>query len=103
MDLLQLLAALLIVGICSTIASWILRYSPGGIIMNIIVGVVGAYLGGWLYSLLPFRITLLDVMTISVGTTRINLFWTVIGSLLMLALLYAIRNRETRSFFTWYR
>jgi uncharacterized membrane protein YeaQ/YmgE (transglycosylase-associated protein family) len=103
MDLLQLLAALLIVGICSTIASWILRYTPGGVIMNIIVGVVGAYLGGWLYSLLPFRIAILDVTTISIATTRINIFWTIIGSLLMLTLLYAIRNRETRNFFIWNR
>ena len=51
-DLLQLSILLVIAGICAAIAQWVVGFSPGGFIMSIILGVVGAYLGMSLASLL---------------------------------------------------
>ena len=38
MDLIQLLTLLIIAGICGSIAAWIVGYTPGGLLLSIIVG-----------------------------------------------------------------
>ena len=87
MDLLQLSILLVIAGICAAIAQWVVGFSPGGFIMSIIVGVVGAYLGMSLADLLPIPL----ILPIHVGTVRFDLLWAVCGSLLLLLLLYLVR------------
>ena len=87
MDLLQLSILLVIAGICAAIAQWVVGFSPGGFIMSIIIGVVGAYLGMSLASLLPLPL----ILPIHVGTVSFDLLWAVCGSLLLLLLLYLVR------------
>ena len=87
MDLLQLSILLVIAGICAAIAQWVVGFSPGGFIISIILGVVGAYLGMSLASLLPLPL----LLPIHVGTVSFDLLWAVLGSLLLLLLLYLIR------------
>ena len=71
MDLLQLSILLVIAGICAAIAQWVVGFSPGGFIMSIIIGVVGAYLGMSLASLLPLPLILpIHVGTVSVADLR---------------------------------
>jgi uncharacterized membrane protein YeaQ/YmgE (transglycosylase-associated protein family) len=86
-DLLQILILLVIAGICAAIAQWIVGFSPGGFIISIIVGVVGAYLGTSFAGLLAIP----ALLPIHVGTYRFDLVWAVLGSLLLLVLLYLIR------------
>jgi uncharacterized membrane protein YeaQ/YmgE (transglycosylase-associated protein family) len=86
-DLLQLSILLVIAGICSAIAQWVVGFSPGGFVISIILGVVGAYLGMSLASLLPIPL----ILPIHVGTDSFDLRWAVCGSLLLLLLLYLIR------------
>jgi len=86
-DLLQLSILLVIAGICAAIAQWVVGFSPGGFIISIILGVVGAYLGMSLASLLPLPL----LLPIHVGTVSFDLLWAVLGSLLLLLLLYLIR------------
>jgi uncharacterized membrane protein YeaQ/YmgE (transglycosylase-associated protein family) len=102
-DFIQLLTLLIIVGICGSIAAWIVGYTPGGLLLSIIVGVIGAYLGGWLNSLLPFQIPIISLFTIEVGTTRFNLIWAIAGSIVLLLLLYTLRGGERRRMFSWRR
>jgi uncharacterized membrane protein YeaQ/YmgE (transglycosylase-associated protein family) len=86
-DLLQLSILLVIAGICAAIAQWVVGFSPGGFIISIILGVVGAYLGMTLASLFPLPL----ILPIHVGTVSFDLLWAVFGSLLLLLLLYLIR------------
>ncbi|HEX5692864.1 MAG TPA: GlsB/YeaQ/YmgE family stress response membrane protein [Roseiflexaceae bacterium] len=96
MDLLQLLVLLILVGICAAIAEWIIGYTPGGLIVTIIVGVIGAYLGAWLSTLLPFQLPLFSWFTVEVGTTAFNMVWAVVGSILLLLLLNVMRTSQLR-------
>jgi len=86
-DLLQLSILLVIAGICAAIAQWVIGFSPGGFMVSIIVGVVGAYLGTSLASLLPIP----PILPIHIGTVSFDLLWAVCGSLLLLLLLYLVR------------
>jgi uncharacterized membrane protein YeaQ/YmgE (transglycosylase-associated protein family) len=86
-DLLQLAILLVIAGICAAIAQWVVGFSPGGFMISIIVGVVGAYLGTSLANLLPIA----PILPIYVGTVSFDLLWAVLGSLVLLLLLYLIR------------
>jgi len=95
-DLLQLLVVLILVGICAAIAEWIIGYTPGGLLITIIVGVIGAYLGAWLSGLLPFELPLFSWFTVEVGTTVFNMIWSVIGSILLLLLLHIMRSGQLR-------
>ena len=88
MDLLQLSILLVIAGICAAIAQWVVGFSPGGFMVSIIVGVVGAYLGMSLASLLPIPL----ILPIHIGGVSFDLLWAVCGSLLLLLLLYLIRH-----------
>lgn len=97
MDLLQLLILIVIAGICGAVAEWIVGFKPGGLLVSIIVGVVGAYLGGWVGSLLPFD--LVPWTTIVVNSVPINLFWSTVGSIVLLALLHILRSGSRRSVF----
>ncbi|MDQ2995741.1 MAG: GlsB/YeaQ/YmgE family stress response membrane protein [Chloroflexota bacterium] len=87
MDLLQLSILLVIAGICAAIAQWVVGFSPGGFIVSIIVGVVGAYLGTSLANLVRIP----PILPIHVGVVSFDLLWAVLGSLLLLLLLYLIR------------
>ena len=96
MDLIQVLILLILVGICAAIAEWIIGFSPGGLLVTVIVGVVGAYLGGWLRNLLPFELPLFSLFTVEVGSVTFNMLWSVIGSILLLLLLNVLRDSMRR-------
>ena len=74
----------LIVGV---VAKWIVPgEAPGGIISDIIVGVLGAFIGGWIFSFFGHH-----------GITGFNLASMVcalVGAVVLLWLLRAIRGRS---------
>ena len=92
MDLLQLSFLLVIAGICGAIAQWIVAFSPGNLLVSIIVGVVGAYLGWVISRLLPFP----KLLAIGVGALDVDLVWAILGSMLLLVLLKALRQGGAR-------
>jgi uncharacterized membrane protein YeaQ/YmgE (transglycosylase-associated protein family) len=60
---------------------------PGGVIVTILIGVVGGFLGGWLSSLFG-----------GAGITGFNVFsfvWAVVGSLVLLLLYRLFVRRRT--------
>ncbi len=89
MDLLQLLTLLVIAGICGAIAQWIVAFSPGSLLVSIIIGVIGAYLGTLLANLL--RIPDL-IPPLIIGNQPFNLLWALLGSILLLYALKLLRN-----------
>ena len=96
MDLIQLLILIVMVGICGAIAEWLIGFHPGGLVITIVVGVIGAYLGAWLSSLIPFDLPLFSLLTVEVGQTSFSLLWAVVGSIVLLLLLNLLRGAAGR-------
>ncbi len=91
MDPLQLLIVLVIVGICGAVAALIVGFSPPGLhvmLVSIIVGVIGAFIGAWIAGML----NLPPITEIRVGTIRLNLLYTIVGSTLLLVLLQVLHG-----------
>ncbi|NOK59052.1 MAG: hypothetical protein GFH27_549349n47 [Chloroflexi bacterium AL-W] len=90
MNLLGILLLIIITGICGAIAEFVVGYSPGGLLLSIIVGVIGAYFGNvfgeWIY-----QITSLRFFSVQVGNITIDIVWAIVGSIVFLLLLSLLR------------
>jgi hypothetical protein len=89
-DLLQLLILLTITGICGAFAVLILGFSPRGVMILLfamIVGTIGAALAGWIKGLAGIR----DIFTIRIGTIRIDIVLTLLGSLVVVGALMGLQ------------
>jgi uncharacterized membrane protein YeaQ/YmgE (transglycosylase-associated protein family) len=80
------LLAWLIVGlVAGLLAKYVVPAGPAGILGDIVVGVLGALLGGWLFNLLGYA-----------GPSGVNLysiFVAFIGAVILLAILRAVNRR----------
>jgi uncharacterized membrane protein YeaQ/YmgE (transglycosylase-associated protein family) len=96
--LIGLLILLVIAGICGTIAEWVVGFSPGGFVVSIIVGLLGAYLGGWLAS----RLGLPSILSVAALLPNINtalsfdIVWAILGSILLLFVISLVRGGRRR-------
>jgi len=74
--------------IVGAVAKWIVPGSgPGGWLGDIIVGIIGALLGGWLYGIFSH-----------VGVTGFNIgsfICAIVGAVVLLAILRAVSGRAT--------
>jgi uncharacterized membrane protein YeaQ/YmgE (transglycosylase-associated protein family) len=100
MSLVELLILLVIAGVVGAIAEYFVGFTPGGLLMSIAIGIAGAYLGTWLAR----QIGLPSILAINVGSQTIELVWALLGSILLVALLRAIRApRRTGRRRSWRR
>lgn len=72
---------LLIAAIAGAIGQAIAGYSLGGLIVSILVGFVGAFIGTWIAA--QFRLP--DFLAVAIDGHTFPLFWAVIGSALLTA------------------
>ena len=80
----NIIAWLVLGGVAGWIAGLLMKGSGQGLLMNIVVGIVGAFLGGWLFNVLGGRgVTGFDVYSLVVA---------VVGAVVLLALLRAFRR-----------
>lgn len=92
--LISLLILLVIAGICGVIGEWIVGFSPGGFVVSVIVGLLGAYLGSWL----ALRIGLPPILSVSAllpgtGTgLSFDVIWAILGSILLLLVISLVRG-----------
>lgn len=77
----------LIVGLIAGVLASLLVGSGGSIIVDIVIGVVGAFIGGWLFSAAGWHTPFAGLA----GT----IFVAFIGSLILLVALHLIRGRPT--------
>ena len=91
MSLLETLILLAIAGLIGAFAEFLIGFSLSGIIGATIVGVVGALIGDWLARALSLPV----ILPIQVGTRTIEIVWTSVGSILLVALLSALRTRRS--------
>lgn len=75
----------LIVGLIAGVLASLLVGSGGGILIDIVIGVVGAFIGGWLFSAAGWQAPFTGLA----GT----IFVAFIGSVILLVALHLIRGR----------
>jgi uncharacterized membrane protein YeaQ/YmgE (transglycosylase-associated protein family) len=84
MDIQEIVAFLIIGGIAGWVAGLLLKGRGLGIIGNIIIGVIGAVLGGWIFRALD----------VSLGNDLLGVLATAtIGSVVLLFLISFIRRK----------
>ena len=82
---------LIVGGIVGWIASLIMRTdAQQGILLNVIVGIVGAFLGGWLIS------PLVGVGTINSGFSIGSFVVSLLGAVILLAIVNLFRRGRVR-------
>jgi uncharacterized membrane protein YeaQ/YmgE (transglycosylase-associated protein family) len=92
MTILGFLLLLLIGAICGAIAEVFVGYSPGGLLASIGVGFLGALLGGWLAT----AVGLPEILSVQVETVTIPIVWSIVGAVILLAVLAALRRSFAR-------
>jgi uncharacterized membrane protein YeaQ/YmgE (transglycosylase-associated protein family) len=81
---------LIVGGIIGWVASLIMR-SPEGIVLNVVVGIVGAFLAGWLIS------PLVGVGTINQNNFSLGgLLVSLVGAVILLAIVNLFRRGSVR-------
>jgi uncharacterized membrane protein YeaQ/YmgE (transglycosylase-associated protein family) len=88
MSLLELLVLLVIAGIAGAIAEFIVGFSPGGFLVSIIVGVLGAFIGTWLAR--QFHLPV--ILPITIGRQTIEVVWAILGSIVLVGALSLLRG-----------
>lgn len=91
MTLLGILVLLLIAAICGGIGQALVGYSAGGLLVSIVVGFIGAWLG----PLVAAKLGLPELYTVNIQGHSFPIIWSIIGSALFAAVLGLI-NRAIR-------
>jgi uncharacterized membrane protein YeaQ/YmgE (transglycosylase-associated protein family) len=89
MTILDLIALLLIAGLCGALGQAITGYSRGGCLVSIALGFVGALLGMWLAR----NLGLPELFSVQIGTTSFPIIWSIIGSALFVAIISLLTRR----------
>lgn len=92
MSLVELLVLLLIAGICGAVGKSIVGYMPGGFLVSIGVGFVGALIGTWLARL----VGLPELFAIHIGGTTFPIIWSILGSVVFVALVALVTRGARR-------
>ncbi len=92
MSILSLLVLLVIAGICGALAEMIVGFSPGGFVVSIVVGVIGAYIG----TVVANALNLPPFFAINVGGQTIEIIWAILGSILLLLVISMFRRSGRR-------
>ena len=86
-----LLIWLIVGGIVGWLASLVMRTDgQQGILLNVVVGIVGAFLGGWLIS------PLVGVGTINAGISIGSIVVSLLGAIILLAIVNLFRRGRVR-------
>lgn len=95
MNLVSLVIFLGIAGICGAIAEAIVGFSPGGCVVSVVVGLIGAYLGTAIagYFNLPV------FLVVHVGGQQIEIIWAILGAVVFLLVISLLRGTGRRR--TW--
>lgn len=88
MTLIGLLVLLIIAAICGSVGQSLAGYDLGGLLVSIVVGFIGAYLGLWLAG----KMGLPEIWSISIEGKPFPIVWAVIGSALFTVIVALIRR-----------
>ena len=89
MSVVELLILLLVAGICGAVGKAIVGSFPGGFLVSIGVGFVGALLGTWVARLMGLP----ELFAVEIGGTAFPIVWSILGSALFVAVIGLISGR----------
>ena len=89
MSLTSLLLWLLIAAVCGAIGKTIAGGVPGGLIVSIALGFIGALLGPWVAR----SLNLSEPFMVTVGGQPFPVLWSIIGAALFVALIHLFSRR----------
>lgn len=92
MSLVELLLLIIVGAICGAIAEMLVGYSPGGFLASVVIGFLGAVIGGWLAP----RLGLPSLLAVNIGGYTIEILWAIIGAVILLLILSLFRGRHYR-------
>lgn len=93
-SLVELLVWLIVAAICGAVGSAIVGYSPGGLLASIGLGLVGAFIGSWLGRALGLP----ALLTFTFGDVQIELIWTILGAVILVAFVALLRRGTRRRY-----
>jgi uncharacterized membrane protein YeaQ/YmgE (transglycosylase-associated protein family) len=82
MSVLELVVYLVIAGICGVIARAIAGGTPGGFIVSVLLGFLGAFVGTWLAHVLHLP----ELLEVRVGGHPFPIVWSILGGVALVAL-----------------
>lgn len=92
MTLIDLFLVLLVAAVIGALGKAIAGYSPGGLLVSIGVGFVGAFAGSWIAR--SFHLP--ELFVLRVGGTSFPVIWSIIGAALFVGLISLIAGRRRR-------
>ncbi|HMI83446.1 MAG TPA: hypothetical protein VK550_05085 [Polyangiaceae bacterium] len=90
LSLTGLLILLVIAGVCGAIGRSIAGGTPGGFLVSIAVGFVGALLGPFLANLAHLP----ELMVVTIDRHPFPILWSIIGAAVFVALIHLISGRR---------
>jgi uncharacterized membrane protein YeaQ/YmgE (transglycosylase-associated protein family) len=90
MDIVTLLLLLLVAGICGAVGKAIAGGVPGGLLVTIAIGFIGALLGPWLAT----KLGLPEPFLVHVGGHPFPVLWSIIGAALFVAIIHLVSRRR---------
>lgn len=90
MTLIDLFLVLLVAAVIGALGKAIVGYSPGGLLVSIGIGFVGAFAGSWIAR----AVGLPEIFVLRVGGTMFPLVWSIIGAALVVGLISLIAHRR---------
>ena len=90
MTILELILLLVIAGICGAIGKAIVGYWPGGFIVSIAVGFVGALVGTWVARALGLP----ELFVVRIGASTFPIIWSILGSALFVGVIALLAGRR---------
>ena len=92
MSITGLLVLLLVAGLCGMVAEGLVGFSPGGCLVSMGVGLIGAWLGTWVAQ----RFGLPALLVLDLEGASLDVIWTILGSMLFLIPLAVLRTALQR-------
>ncbi len=89
MTLLEFILYLAIAGICGAIARAVVGGTPGGFVVSILVGFLGAFIGVWLARMLHWP----RLFVVAVEGHPFPIVWSIIGGMILVAVAHALTGR----------
>jgi uncharacterized membrane protein YeaQ/YmgE (transglycosylase-associated protein family) len=90
MTLVELIILLVVAAIIGVIGQSLGGYKRDSILLAIVLGFVGAFIGTWLARTLGLP----DILTVTVGGVTFPIVWAIVGAALLVALMGATHGRR---------
>lgn len=90
MTILGLILLLVVGAVCGAVAQWIVGYGGGGFFVSAGLGIIGAFIGRWLATVLHLP----EIFVVRIDTFDLPIVWAIVGAALLVAIVGLFRGRH---------